>query len=322
MENVTRISTNFVLLGIVEMEKLKYLFIVIAIVLYLINMLTCSSIAYIILTEKTLHKPMYIFICNLVIDVMHGSSSFFPKLIIDLLSGGSSITLVGCLSQAFCIQIFSSVEVCTFAVMAYDRYLAVAEPLRYHNLMTNRKAVKFCIGIWVFDIANEVIYVTLTGRLTFCGRNIINVYCETMSLMFLACGDITVANLYGTVWALSLVIFSNGTAIFCYIGTFIVCLKISMKDSQKAIHTLITHVLTFSACMSSGLFVIFRYRLNGGSVSIAAQLAIAVLGLTVSLTLNPLVYGIRMEALRAKILQHLRKLLGTIQTNPTNSHVR
>ncbi|XP_077307007.1 olfactory receptor 6E1-like [Lithobates pipiens] len=321
MENVTRIGTNFVLLGIVEMERFKYLFIVIAIVLYLIIMLTCSSIAYITWTEKTLHEPMYIFICNLVIDVMHGSSSFFPKLIVDLLSGGSAITLVGCLSQAFCIQIFSSVEVCTFAVMAYDRYLAVAEPLRYHALMTNGKAVKFIIGIWVFNLVNVLVCVTLTGRLTFCGRNIINVYCETMSLMFLACGDITVANLYGTVWTLSLVIFSNGTAVFCYIGTFIVCLKISLQASQKAIHTLITHVVTFCSCMAAGLFVIFRYRLNGGSVSTVAHLTIAILGLTVSLTLNPLVYGIRMEALRGKILQQLQKRLGILQTKPTNSDV-
>ncbi|KAM5180485.1 olfactory receptor 52P1-like [Mantella aurantiaca] len=281
-------------------------------------MFTCSTIVYITWSENALHEPMYIFICNLVIDVMYGNSTFFPKFIVDLLTGGSVITLFGCLSQAFFIQIYSCVEVCTFTAMAYDRYLAVAEPLRYHTLMSNRKAAKLITGIWIINIVSELANVTLTGRLTFCGKYITNIVCETMSLLYMACGDTTANNIFGMVVSLGLVTFAIGSA-FCYIGTFAECLKISLEAKQKAFHTLITHVLTFSIYMTALLFAVFRYRLNVGTLPIVTQLVIIFSGLTLTLTLNPLVYGIRVEALRRKINQHLQKPFIILQINRTRA---
>ncbi|XP_073404454.1 olfactory receptor 1500-like [Dendrobates tinctorius] len=290
------------------MEHLKYFYSVAALVLYLNIMFLCILIVYVVWAEPSLHEPMYIFICNLVGNVMVGSSTFLPKLAIDLLSGYSSISFFGCLIQCFFIQSFAFVEILTFTIMAYDRYLAVGLPLRYHSLMTNRRALQSLALIWLVIFTVILVAVILVVRLTLCGKSINNVYCETISLSKLACVNTFVYDVYGTIWSLLLIISSLVIVIYSYIRTFLICLKISMEASQKAIHTLVTHIITFSTFMVTVLFVSFRYRLNGGSLSTLTHVLISIGGLTVSITLNPVIYGIRTEALKTKMSHNLKKI--------------
>ncbi|XP_040195205.1 putative gustatory receptor clone PTE03 [Rana temporaria] len=306
MENIS--AGNFVLLGLREMENLKYVYSGISLGLYFMIMIISSMIVYITLEEKTLHEPMYIFICNLILNVMVGGSSFLPKLAIDLLSGCSTTSFLGCLTQAFCIQSFASVEVFTFTIMAYDRYLAVSHPLRYHNLMTNRRALMSTLVIWLVAFMSRIVGFVLVVRITLCGKTINNVYCEIMSLLRLACGSTLANDIYGTTYTLLMVIISLSVVIYCYIRTFLICFKISTGANQKAIHTLVTHIMALSTFMAATLFVAFRYRVNGGSLSTTTHVVIPVTGLTVSVTLNPLIYGIRTEVLRIKILHRLQKI--------------
>ncbi|XP_069828931.1 olfactory receptor 1496-like [Dendropsophus ebraccatus] len=298
---------DFVFLGLKEMENLKYFYSVVALVIYLSTISLCTLIVYVVRTEQSLHEPMYIFICNLVGNVMFGSSASLPKLAIDLLSGCTTISLSGCLIQAFCLQSFASVEIFTFTIMAYDRYLAVGFPLRYHSLMTNKKAILFLTIIWLVIVISRLVGVILVVRLTLCGNSINNVFCETMSLIRLACSTTAVNDTYGTIWTLLMVIGSLIIVIYCYLRTFLVCLKISMEASQKAIHTLVTHIVTYTTFMAASLFVSFRYRLNIGSLSTVTHVIISTSGLLVSVTFNPFIYGIRMEALRKKMIQTLKE---------------
>ncbi|XP_040195496.1 olfactory receptor 51E1-like [Rana temporaria] len=267
-------------------------------------------IVYVTWTEKNLHEPMYIYICILVVNVIFGNSSFFPKLAIDLLTGSSTISLTGCLCQSFCIQLYAWVEMFTFTVMAYDRYLAVGHPLRYNSLMTNITIQKISLAMYVFNVMRVIVSVLLTLRLTFCGVNINNVFCEIMSLQSLACNDITINVIYGTTSTLSVVIACLLVILYCYIRTVVICLKLSAESSQKALHTLMTHVLAFSIYVVTFLFVNLRYRLNWGSVSKQVDVIIPLIGTSIATTVNPLIYGIRTKALREKILCNLQKIVG------------
>ncbi|XP_069828932.1 olfactory receptor 1496-like [Dendropsophus ebraccatus] len=300
---------DFVLLGLKEMEQLRYLYSVVALVIYLSTISLSTLIVYVVRTDQSLQEPMYIFICNLVGNAMVGSSAFLPKLAIDLLSGCTTISLSGCLTQAYFIQSFASVEILTFTIMAYDRYLAVGFPLRYHSLMTNKKALQSLTIIWVVIVMTMLVVVMLVIRLTLCANSINNVYCETMSLFRLACTSTAINDIYGTTWTLLMIIGSLFIVIYCYIRTFLVCLKISIEASQKAIHTLVTHIVTYFTFMAASLFVSFRHRLNIGSLSTVTHVIISVGGLLVSITLNPLIYGIRTEALRKKMIQTLKELI-------------
>ncbi|XP_018426388.1 PREDICTED: olfactory receptor 52E8-like [Nanorana parkeri] len=259
------ISTSFVLLGVVEMEKFRFLYSGVAFFVYIITMFICSLIIFVVWTEESLHEPMYIFICNLVFNGMFGSSTFLPKLIIDLLSGSITISFSGCLVQSFFLHSFAAVEVFTFTMMAHDRYLAV-------------------------------------------GTHLNNVFCENMSLIKLACGDASVNNIFGAVEAFLIDISCLLVIVYCYVRTFIICLKISKEACQKAISTLVTHLAAFSTFMIASFFILLRYRLNSGSISLAAHVSITVIGLMTPITLNPVIYGIRTEALKNKIVHKFQKM--------------
>lgn len=308
MENVSRINTNFILTGLVEMENLRYLYSLIYLIIYVTMLMLCSAIITLVWLEESLHEPMYIFIANLVLNAMVGGSAVFPKLVVDLFLGFTIIQISGCLFQSFFIESFAYVEILIFTIMAFDRYLAVGHPLRYPVLMNNEKAVKSLASIWIIIFVIRIIGVALTARLPLCGMNINSVYCETMSLTRLACGDTTINNIYGTTGTLLIVTLSMLVVVYCYIRTFLICMKISTEAYQKAIHTLLTHIVAFSTYMAATLFVGFRYRINIGSVSTISHTVISMTGLTISVTLNPFIYGIRTEALRIKLINTIKKI--------------
>ncbi|XP_073468520.1 olfactory receptor 6E1-like [Aquarana catesbeiana] len=272
-------------------------------------MFLCCLIVYVIWIEATLHEPMYIFIFNLIINGVFGNTVIFPQFIIGLLTGSSTISFYECLVQVFCVQSFSTVEIFTFTAMAYDRYLAVGYPLRYATLMTNGIALKYLVCIWISVFILVVVPLIMTANLKFCGVNINNIFCENMSLVRLACGNSAmVNNIFGLVETLLVIFGTILIIIYCYMRTLWICLKISKAACQKAMHTLSTHIITFSIFLTAALFVFLRYRLNGGTISIPVHVFLSITGLLTSVIVNPIVYGIRTEALKLKIIRNVHKL--------------
>ncbi|XP_075051106.1 olfactory receptor 4B13-like [Mixophyes fleayi] len=239
MENLSRISTSFVFVGLLEMEKYRYLYSVLSLNLYMMPMLLCCLIVYVIWAEESLHQPMYIFICNLLLNGVYGNTVIFPQFIIDLMLGSSTISLPGCLTQIFCVQSYFTIDLFTFTTMAYDRYLAVGHPLRYPSMMTNRKALIYIFLIWVAAFIFVLIPVITTANLQFCGVNINNIYCDNMSLVRLACGDSSINNIFRLIGTFIIALLTLPIITYCYISTLLICLKISRSTSLKAFHTLI-----------------------------------------------------------------------------------
>ncbi|XP_075706007.1 olfactory receptor 6E1-like [Rhinoderma darwinii] len=305
MENISLANTHFILMGLAEIGHFKYLYSLITIVVYVTVMVLCFTIVFVTYTEEALHEPMYIFISNLMFNEMYGSTVLMPKLIIDLITGCYTIPFIGCLAQGFFLQTFASVEIFTFTAMAYDRYLAVGHPLRYAMLMTNKTVRKILLEIWVYVLVGICAIVILASRQTLCGVKINSVFCETISLTYLSCGNNTLSVVFGFTWTMIMMIGCMIVVFYCYIRTFLVCLRISQEACQKAIHTLVTHIIAFSTFMSTTLFIVFRYRFKGESQSLVSHIVTSVTG-TLSFTLNPIIYGIRTEALRTKILQKLQ----------------
>ncbi|XP_073404482.1 olfactory receptor 6N1-like [Dendrobates tinctorius] len=291
-------------MGLVEMSNMKYLFSLVIGVVYVTVMVLCFTIVMVTYVEETLHEPMYIFISNLMVSGIYGDTAIMPKLIIDLLTGCYTVPYTKCLAQSFFIQSYPCVEIFTFTAMAYDRYLAVEHPLRYPMLMTNRKARNILLEIWVYVLSGLCVVVILASRQTLCGVMINSIICDTISLTSMACGDTTLSLAFGFTWTSIMIVSCVLVVMYSYLRTFIVCLQISEEAYQKAIHTLVTHIIAFTAFMISILFFVFRYRLKGQLLSVVSNNVMLLLG-ALSSTLNPVIYGIRTEALRTKILQKL-----------------
>ncbi|XP_072254695.1 olfactory receptor 52B6-like [Pyxicephalus adspersus] len=308
MANASNVSMSFVLLGLIDMEEYKYLYCAVFLTAYVFIMLLSVTIIYTVLSEPTLHEPMYILICNLVLNGIFGSSSFFPKLIVDLFSSSKTISRDGCLTQAFCILTFAYFEISTFSIMALDRYVAVCYPLQYVTLMTNEKVLQIIVGFFVFVFTVVLIAVLLSARLPVCGTYIKNIFCDNMSFFILSCVDSSVNNLYGAVVTTVFLTVTISMTLYSYLRIFIICFKVSKEARQRTLHTLVTHLFSFSVFLLGVFFLFVRYRLGGASLPLSAHILLSVPCLVFPPILNPLVFGFRTKALYSKVIHKFQKM--------------
>ncbi|XP_056415970.1 olfactory receptor 52E8-like [Hyla sarda] len=308
MENVFNITKNLVLLGLVEMEALKYWYGFLSIVLYSFIVLLSIIIVFVVCKEPKLHEPMYILISNLVLNGIFGSSSFFPKLILDLMTSSTTITHGNCAAQALCVTLFAIYEMSTFTIMAYDRYLAVCHPLHYGMLVTNERIINLIVGSLVLAFVLVLTAVLLTWRLPLCGNSINNIFCDNMSMVILSCVDSSISQLFSASVVLFYLCVTILVTVFSYLKIFVVCLKISGESRQKAVHTLVTHLLNFSVFLLGFLFIFIRYRLGSIKLPIISHVLLSVTTLIVPPLFNPLIYGVRTHDLNVRVTYYLQTI--------------
>ncbi|XP_040195190.1 olfactory receptor 52E8-like [Rana temporaria] len=317
MENGSTIRKDLELLGLEEMEGLKYLYCPLLSVIYLCILILSIVIVFVVLANPSLHEPMYILICNLVFNGIFGSSIFFPKLLMDLLTSTKTISRDGCLTQSLLILFYAHLEIMTFSVMAYDRYVAVCHPLQYATLMTSVKVIKVLIGSSLVLFILLLVSILLTMRLPLCGTQIKNVFCDNMSIFILACTDTTV-NVYGTIITIVITCFFMLIIVFSYVRIYIVCLRLSKESRHKAMHTLGTHLINFSIFLLGFFFVAIRHRLGTINLPVRAHVGLCMPSFVIPPLMNPLVFGVRTKALKSKMVLLFKKGGCTSETPAPN----
>ncbi|KAG8571136.1 hypothetical protein GDO81_011535 [Engystomops pustulosus] len=127
--------------------------------IYVVGVLINSSIITVICLEVQLHKPMYLFICNLsIVDIFYTSVTV-PKLLHMLLSGNHIVSSAQCYTQLCFFITAASVEETLLFIMAYDRYVAICDPLHYHQILSKRNCILISFGIWVVAFLNSLLYI-------------------------------------------------------------------------------------------------------------------------------------------------------------------
>ncbi|KAM4045549.1 olfactory receptor 4B13-like [Anomaloglossus baeobatrachus] len=308
MENKSSIKFSFELLGFLEMQDNRFLYYVFSLAVYVPTMGLSGFIVHLVLTEESLHKPMYLLICNLLCNGIFGSCSFFPKFLIDLLTSSTTISYNGCFIQSFSVSIFAYYEILTFTIMAYDQYLAVYQPLQYIILMTNKKAAHLLAFSLMSSFIVILVAMILTLRVPLCGTQIKNIFCDNMSIFILACIDTFINNIYGTIMTVALFLFSTSFIIFSYIRIYVVCHKLSAESSRKAMHTLVPHLINFSIFLVGFIFVFIRYRVGSAKLPISGHILLSTPSLVLPPLLNPLVFGVRTKALKVKMIHRLKEV--------------
>lgn len=182
--------TQFILLGLTSEPKLQTPLFMMFLMIYLITLMGNLGLITLIKTNPRLHTAMYFFLCNLsVIDLCY-SSIFSPKLLIGFLVEKKTISYSACFVQHFFFLVFVTTEVLLLAAMAYDRYVAICNPLLYTISMPKRVCVQLVVGSYVGGILNSLIQTCCLLPLPFCGPNVINHYfCDTNPLLKLTCSD-------------------------------------------------------------------------------------------------------------------------------------
>ncbi|KAM9468598.1 olfactory receptor 1500-like [Clarias gariepinus] len=300
MDNVSNILV-FSLSGLNVTLENKYVYFLLTTLVYYVILLCNIIVIVCIVLNKQLHEPMYIFLCNLCINALYGTTGFYPKFMYDLLTQFPEISYAGCLIQVFVIYSSALCDVSTLTVMAYDRYMAICKPLEYHSKMNNQKVVKCIIFCWLPPIICMSIVLLLTARLTLCGSNIEKMYCETWAVVKLACSSTVVNNVIGYV----IIIVCFGHAVFIvysYIHLIRNCKK-SKESKYRFMQTCVPHLLALFNIAVALWFDVLYSRYGNTSIPQNLRNFMALDFLLVPPVLNPLIYGLKLTKIRKQLLK-------------------
>uniref|UniRef100_A0A2I2ZCE6 Olfactory receptor n=1 Tax=Gorilla gorilla gorilla TaxID=9595 RepID=A0A2I2ZCE6_GORGO len=210
--------TEFIILGFSNLNELQFLLFTIFFLTYFCTLGGNILIILMTVTDPHLHTPMYYFLGNLAfIDICYTTSNV-PQMMVHLLSKKKSISYVGCVVQLFAFVFFVGSECLLLAAMAYDRYIAICNPLRYSVILNKVLCNQLAASCWAAGFLNSVVHTVLTFHLPFCGNNQINYFfCDIPPLLILSCGNTSVNELA----LLSTGVFIGWTPFLCIILSYI-----------------------------------------------------------------------------------------------------
>ncbi|KAM4547549.1 olfactory receptor 52K1-like [Fundulus diaphanus] len=298
MENYTYNSPTLQLEGLkVEDDSVRLVFFLF-LFSYIIFMVTNLGILTIICIEKSLHQPMYVLFCNLTISDIIGSTHILPRLLSDMLLPPSErlISYYECVVQAFITHMFGTTSHTVLMVMAFDRYVAICQPLYYSTIMTGRMIVKLIVFSWGVPFVLVVILLGLTVRLNRCRTLITNPFCDNASLFKLSCESVVINNIFGLTFTVLLFVSSIGCMVLTYGKITAVCLATKNKTlNSKAMKTCSTHLVVYLIMSLSGItfIVLHRFPQYSDYRKLSAILFVIVPG-----SLNPIIYGLQSKEIR------------------------
>ncbi|XP_042532868.1 olfactory receptor 5AC1-like [Dipodomys spectabilis] len=302
-ENQTLV-TEFVLTGLTDHPGLQVPLFLVFLFIYLITMVGNLGLIALIWKDPHLHTPMYLFLSSLAFADACTSSSVTPKMLMNFLSKNHVISLVGCFTQFYFMGSSATTECFLLVVMAYDRYVAICNPLLYPMLMSNRLCVKFIIVTYFVGLMHLTIHVGLFVRLTFCKSNVIDYYyCEILELFKISCTDSTVNMLVLLTFSTCIQAFTFLTILVSYAHVLLAILKKkSDKGRSKAFSTCSAHLLSVTLFYGT-LFLI--YVCPGSGPAEENEKLFSLFYTIIIPLLNPFIYSLRnkevISALRRKI---------------------
>nr|XP_021322218.1 olfactory receptor 52K1-like [Danio rerio] len=294
--------TDFKLNGFYSLGDLRPFLFIPFFLMFSLAITANSLLIYLIISQRSLHSPMYILIGLMgVVDLLL-PVFFVPNMLLNFLFNWSGISLTACLIQMFCLHFVGTFQTTLLLCMALDRYFAICKPLYYHKYKEISNFLKFVFAPVIRNALLIVIIVSLAGRLSFCATNVIDhCFCEHMALVQLACGDISINNIVG----LLTVFFVPATDFILITASYVVIFTSVFKSGEtrmKALHTCITHLIVLSVALTSAMIAFLSYRIRN-DISSNNRIVISVMYLCFPSCFNPIIYGWRTKEIRQMFLK-------------------
>ncbi|XP_023823921.1 olfactory receptor 8G17-like [Salvelinus sp. IW2-2015] len=310
MENHTFSMDLLKLEGVKVIYQSTYPAFILLLVIYIFTMVANIGLTVLICMERSLHQPMYILLCNMSFNDALSITTIIPRVLFDILTPRSDryITYNECFTQAFLGHWFGSNFHTILMIMAFDRYVAICNPLRYATIMNNRMLVKLCVFAWVVSLVFVAVLLGLTLRLSRCRSEIINPWCDNASLFKLSCESVLINNIYGLFFTTIFFITSMGSVALTYIRITMVCVRSKSKSlNSKALHTCFTHLAVYLIMLMTGFIIVFLHRYPQWSDH--RKLA-SIMFYVVPPALNPIIYGLQSKDIRKLVvnISHCKKV--------------
>uniref|UniRef100_M3Z620 Olfactory receptor n=1 Tax=Mustela putorius furo TaxID=9669 RepID=M3Z620_MUSPF len=295
--------TDFILVGFRVCPELHILLFLLFLLVYAMILLGNVGMMTVIMTDPRLNTPMYFFLGNLSFIDLFYSSVIAPKAMINFWSESKSISFAGCVTQLFLFALFIVAEGFLLAVMAYDRFIAICNPLLYSVQMSARLCIRLVAGSYFCGCISSVLQTSMTFTLSFCAsRTIDHFYCDDRPLQRISCSDLYLHKIVSFFLCSIIILPTIIVIIVSYMYIVSTVLKIrSSEGRKKAFSTCSSHLGVVSVLYGA---IVFMYVIPDRfpELSKVASLCYTL----VTPMLNPLIYSLRNKDVK----EALRKILG------------
>ncbi|XP_010359024.2 olfactory receptor 13C3 [Rhinopithecus roxellana] len=309
--NQTLVS-EFLLLGLSGYPKIEIIYFALILVMYLVILIGNGVLIIASILDSRLHTPMYFFLGNLsFLDICYTSSSV-PSTLVSLISKKRNISFSGCTVQMFFGFAMGSTECLLLGMMAFDRYVAICNPLRYPIILSKVAYVLMASVSWLSGGINSVVQTLLAMRLPFCGNNIINHFtCEILAVLKLACADISLNIITMVISNMAFLVLPLMVIFFSYMFILYTILQMnSVTGRRKAFSTCSAHLTVVIIFYGTILFLYAKPKsqdLTGEEKLQASDKLISLFYGVVTPMLNPIIYSLRNKDVKAAVKYLLNK---------------
>ncbi|XP_063275803.1 olfactory receptor 14J1-like [Prinia subflava] len=299
MSNSSSIS-HFLLLPLADTRQLQLLhfclFLAISLAALLANGLIISAVA----CGHLLHSPMFFFLLNLALSDLGSILTTVPKAMHNSLWDTRNISYEGCAAQVFVFFFFTGAEYYLLTIMCYDRYVSICKPLHYGTLLGSRACAHMAAAAWASAFLNALLHTANTFSLPLCQGNAVDqFFCEIPHILKLSCSKSYLRELGLLVLSAFLYFGCFMFIVFSYVQIFRAVLRIpSEQGRHKAFSTCLPHLAVLSLFLSTGTFAYLKPPTISSS---SLDLAVSVLYSVVPPALNPLIYSLRNQELKAAV---------------------
>ncbi|XP_010827723.1 PREDICTED: olfactory receptor 8B3 [Bison bison bison] len=299
--------TEFILAGLTDRPELQQPLFHLFLVIFVVTMVGNLGLIILIGLNSHLHTPMYYFLFNLSFIDLCYSSVFTPKMLMNFVFRENTISYVGCMTQLFFFLFFVISECYMLTSMAYDRYVAICNPLLYKVSMSHHVCLVLSLAAYVMGFAGASVHTGCMLRLTFCNVNVISHYlCDILPLLQLSCTSTYVNEVVVLIVVGINITVPSFTILISYI--FILSSILHIKSSQgrsKAFSTCSSHMFALSLFFGSAAFMYLKYSSPGsmeqGKIS-------SVFYTNVVPMLNPLIYSLRNKDVKVALRRSVFKI--------------
>ncbi|XP_037981939.1 olfactory receptor 14C36-like [Motacilla alba alba] len=299
MSNSSSIS-QFLLLALADTRQLQLLLFCLLLGISLAALLGNGLIISAVACGQHLHTPMFFFLLNLALTDLGSICTTVPKAMHNSLWDTSNISYTGCAAQVFLIIFFMGAEYCLLTIMCYDRFVSICKPLHYGILLGSRACAHMAAAAWASAFLNALMHTANTFSLPLCHGNVLGqFFCEIPQILKLSCSKSYLRELGPIVFSICLAFGCFVFIVFSYVQIFRVVLRIpSEQGRHKAFSTCLPHLAVLSLFLSTVMFV---YLKPPSMSSPSLDLALSLLYSLVPPALNPLIYSLRNQELKAAV---------------------
>ncbi|CAM4375109.1 unnamed protein product, partial [Lepidochelys kempii] len=272
--------------------------------MYVISIVGNSVILFIVKTDPSLHEPMYIFLSMLAITDLGISITTIPTILGIYLFNSREISLNACLAQLFFIHLFQYIESSVLLLMAFDRFIAIHNPLRYASILTPPRIGKMGLVSVLRAMVLILPLPFLLKRFQYCRANVLShSYCVHREVMTMACSDIRVNSIYGLFTKL----FQMGLDLLLILLSYVMILKTvlsiaSYDECLRALNTCVSHLCALLLFYTPEISLSMIHRFGKGSYPLL-QILLGYMSLLLPPLMNPIVYSVKSKHLRVRIIR-------------------